>query len=111
MNALTSNVQIISHGNKPAFAVIPYEDFLELTGKIDDESSLPHEVVGMVIKNNWNLVKAWRKHLKMSQKSLAAKAGISQPALSQMERSNNLRGITVDKLAAAMAIKPKQLIN
>jgi len=111
MNALTNNVQIITQGGKPAFAVIPYEDFLELTDKIDDEISIPHEVVGLVIENNWNLVKAWRKYLKLSQKVLAAKTGITQPALSQMERSDNLRGATVDKLATAMGIKSEQLID
>jgi DNA-binding Xre family transcriptional regulator len=113
MNGLINNVQIIKQGGKPAFAVIPYDDFVKLTGteQKNEEPTIPHVVVGLVIKNNWPLVKAWRKYLKMSQKSLAAKAGISQPALSQMENSNNLRSSTLDKLAKAMDIAPEQLID
>jgi DNA-binding Xre family transcriptional regulator len=113
MNVLINNVQIIKQGGKPAFAVIPYDDFVKLTGteQKPEKPTIPHVVVGLVIKNNWPLVKAWRKHLKMSQKSLAAKAGISQPALSQMENSNNLRSSTLDKLANAMDIAPEQLID
>jgi transcriptional regulator with XRE-family HTH domain len=75
------------------------------------EPTIPHAVVGLVIKNDWPLVKAWRKHLKMSQKSLAEKAGISQPALRQMENSDNLRTSTLDKLAQAMGIAPEQLVD
>ena len=113
MNELINNVQIIKQAGKPAFAVIPYDDFVKLIGteQKPEEPTIPHAVVGLVIKNNWPLVKAWRKHLKMSQKSLAAKAGISQPALSQMENSNNLRTSTLEKLANAMGIVPEQLVD
>jgi DNA-binding Xre family transcriptional regulator len=113
MNVLINNVQIIKQAGKPAFAVIPYDDFVKLTGieqKLEQET-IPHAVVGLVIKNDWPLVKAWRKHLKMSQKSLAEKASISQPALSQMENSDNLRTSTLDKLAQAMGIAPEQLVD
>ena len=112
MNVLTNNVQIIKQNGKPAFAVIPYEDFVKLTGvEENEEPTIPHAVVGLVIKNNWNLVKAWRKYLKISQKTLAVKAGISQPALSQMENSDNLRTHTIEKLAKAMGLTPEQLVD
>lgn len=111
MNVHTDNVQVIHQGGKPAFAVIPYGDFLELTGQNKTETSIPHEVVGLVIEKGWNLVKAWRKHLGMSQKELAKKAGISQPALSQMERSDNLRDTTLEKLAKAMDLRASQLVD
>lgn len=111
MNAHTNNVQVITQGGKPAFAVIPYDDYLQLTGKRDKEATIPHEVVGMMIENDWNLVKAWRKHLGLSQEVLAKKAGISQPALSQMERSDNLRDATLEKLALAMGLQTEQLVD
>ena len=109
MNVHTNNVQVIHQGGKPAFAVLPYDDYLQLTRR--QEPTIPHEVVGMLLEKDWNLVKAWRKHLNMSQKILAKKAGISQPALSQMERSNNLRDATLEKLALAMGLHLEQLID
>ena len=112
MNVHTDNVQIIKQGNKPMFAVIPYDEYLALTRKDDtDEALIPHEVVGLVIKNGWNLLKAWRKYLGLNQKELAKIAGISQPALSQMENNDNLQDATIKKLAEAMKIKPEQLVD
>jgi len=112
MSVPTNNVQIIHQNGRPAFAVIPYEDFLRLTGADTDEATIPHEVVGLVIQHGWPLIKAWRKHLGLSQKELAARAGISQPALSQMERrSANLRDATLEKLAAAMGLAVEQLVD
>lgn len=112
MSAPTNNVQIIRQGNKPMFAVIPYDEYLALTKSASAEDALiPHAVVELVVKNNWNLLKAWRKHLGMSQKQLAARASISQPALSQMENSDNHQDVTLEKLAAAMGLKPEQLVD
>ena len=111
MNVHTNNVQVIRQSGKPVFAVIPYDDYLQLTSQKGEEPTIPHEVVGMLIEKDWNLVKAWRKHLGMSQTVLAKKAGISQPALSQMERSDNLRDTTLEKLALAMGLQPEQLVD
>ncbi len=76
-----------------------------------DDALIPHAVVELVVKNNWNLLKAWRKHLGMNQKELAAKAGISQPTLSQIENGDNHRDATIEKLAASMGLKPAQLVD
>jgi DNA-binding XRE family transcriptional regulator len=102
------DVQFIEHGGKPAFAVIPYEEYLKLLPT--QEPSIPHEVVGLVIKKDMNLVKAWRIHLGLTQKEVAKRAGISQAALSQMERNDNrLRTATLEKLAEAMDLSIEQL--
>ncbi len=54
--------------------------------------TIPHEVVGLVEKNGVNLVKAWRTYLGFTQARVAKKAGMSQAALSQMEKDQkNLR--------------------
>lgn len=108
MGTLT-DVQIIKKGGKPAFAVIPYEEYLRLLPKDEDET-VPHEVVGLVIKKGMNLVKAWRTHLGLTQREVAKRAGISQAALSQMEKSTNeLRTTTLEKLARAMGLSVEQL--
>lgn len=43
MSALT-NVQIIEHGRHPAFAVIPYDDFLALTRERINDKTIPHRM-------------------------------------------------------------------
>lgn len=106
MNTLTE-VQFIEQDGKPAFAVLPYDVYLKL---IEEEVTIPHEVVGLLIKKDMNLVKAWRTHLGLTQAEVAKKARISQAALSQMERSENkLRTATLKKLAAAMGLSEEQL--
>ena len=108
MSTLT-NVQIIKKDGKPAFVVIPYEDYLKLV-PADKGATIPHDVVGLVIKKEMNLAKAWRTYLGLTQKEVARRAGISQAALSQMEKSNNeLRSATLEKLAKAMELDVEQL--
>ena len=76
----------------------------------DEDETVPHEVVGLVIKKEMNLVKAWRTHLVLTQREVAKRAGISQAALSQMGKSTNeLRTTTLEKLARAMGISAEQL--
>ena len=106
MSELT-NVQLIEQNGKPVFAVIPYDEYLRL---LPSEDAIPHEVVGLVVKKGMNLVKAWRTYLLLTQAEVAQKAGISQAALSQMEKSENkLRTSTLKKLASAMELTVGQL--
>lgn len=108
MSALTK-VQIIEKDGKPVFAVIPYEEYLALLPE-KTEVTIPNEVVGLIVKKGMNLVKAWRIHLGMTQKEVARKAGITQAALSQMEKSSNeLRSSTLEKLATALGVDVEQL--
>lgn len=111
MSVPMPEVQIIRKNGVPLFAVLPYDEFLRLIEKedIDNASTIPHEVVGLIIKNGWNLLKAWRKYLGLTQKEVAKRAGISQAALSQMEKSDNLRTDTLEKLAKALGLKIEQL--
>ncbi len=107
MSALT-DVQFIEQNGKPVFVVIPYEDYIKMLPS--EEVTIPHEVVGLVMKKGMNLVKAWRTYLRMTQTVVAKKAGISQAALSQMEKSENgLRTATLEKLANAMGLSVEQI--
>lgn len=95
----------------PMFAVIPYEDYLNLLPK-DERATVPHEVVGLVVKEGVNLVRAWRKYLGLTQAEISRRAGISQAALSQVERADNqLRNATLEKLARAMGLSIDQLTD
>ena len=114
MNAHTLNsVQVINRNGKPEYAVVPYIEYLRLLDKAEDNTALiPHEVVERVIEKEFNLLKAWRKHLGLTQKEVAKRAGITQSALSQMERmETNHRTATLEKLARAMGIEASQLID
>ena len=104
---LTSSVQFIEQEGHRAFAVIPYDEYVKLTDK--DDPGVPHEVVGMVIKKNMTLLKAWRKYLGKTQKEVAKAAGLTQAAVSQMEKTENPRSETLEKLAKAMELAVSQL--
>ena len=78
--------QIIEHGSKPMFVVVPYEEYLALIDRTDDEVAIPDEVVRKLVMEEKSLVCAWREYKKMSQSEVAQKMGITHPAYSQMER-------------------------
>ena len=106
--SILTNVQFIEQNGKPAFAVIPYEEYLRLLPP--EDVTIPHEVVGLVVRGGMTLVKAWRTYLELTQVQVAKKAGMSQAALSQMEKGEkNLRTETLKKLAAAMGLDVEQI--
>ena len=110
MNVHT-DIQIIRQGGKPAFAVVPYDKWLEITGSDEDENIyIPHEVVGYQLKEGLSLIAAWRKHLKITQKELAAKTGMTQPAIAQTEKPGSKTQVkTLEKIAMAMGLDIEQL--
>jgi len=113
MTTLTTNAQIIEQNGIPAFAVIPYQEYLKLISLAEDDgnATIPHEVVELMVEKNCNLARAWRLHLRKTQKEVGLLAGISQSALSQIERSENSRSATLEKLAAAMGLSVSQLTD
>ena len=77
---------------------------------IKGKHTIPHEVVGLTVKKGMSLIRAWREYLKMTQEEVAEKAGISQPALAQMEKPGaRPRKTTLEKLACAMGLDVEQL--
>jgi DNA-binding XRE family transcriptional regulator len=113
MSALTENVQIIQENGRPAFAVIPYLDFVKLSKNLErpEKALIPHEVVKLNVLEGYSMVRAWRTHLKINQAELAKKAGMTQAALSQIEKSGaKPRAGTLKKLAEAMSLTPEHFI-
>lgn len=107
--------QIISQNGKPAFAVIPWNEYQALIHKQiePDESDVwfPNEVVKANVRGE-SLIKAWREYFKLTQAELAAKAGMKQSALARLESGNTSpRKTTLSKLAEAMGISVEQLID
>ena len=107
MNAPTS-IQILKDAKgKPAFAVIPYAEYLALSTK--RAPTIPNAVVGKVINKDMTPIRAWREHIGLTQSEVARRLGISQSAYAQQEAKENLRKATREKIAAALGIAPEQL--
>jgi len=107
--------QIIVQNGKPAFAIIPWDEYQELIhNQIEaDEADVwfPNEVVKANVRGE-SLIKAWREYFKLTQEELAAKAGMKQSALARLEKSSVIpRKATLIKLAEAMKIGVEQLMD
>ena len=107
--------QIIIQDGKPAFAVIPWDEYQRLLeNQLDTEESevwFPNDVVKANVRGA-SLVRAWREHFHLTQVELAEKAGIAQPALARMEKPDATpRRASLEKLAKAMGITVEQLIE
>lgn len=103
-----TKVQILKGADGlPAFAVIPYADYLSMSQS--GEMTVPNEVAGKVIKMEMTPIRAWREYLGLTQMEVAARLGISQPAYATQENSERLRKSSRDKIAAALGIRAEQL--
>ncbi len=106
--------QIIMQGGKPAFAVIPWKEYQKLTRHESYETDvwIPHEVVKANAIEGATMIRAWREFFGMTQHELARKAGMTQPALARLEKSDSRPRIgTLKKIAAAMDITVEQLAD
>jgi len=105
-----TNVQIITQGGKPAFAVVPYDQWIEMTGEKRVNVYIPHEVVGLQLKQELSLIAAWRRYKKLSQAELGDRLGISQAAVAQIEsKESKPQKETLRKIAKALGIDVEQL--
>ena len=106
------SVQIIKQDDKPEWAVVPYETYLELVEKAEmlldvqdydsakaslqrgDDELIHSEIVNAILDGE-NAIKVWREFREISQQELAEKAGISVPYLSQLETNKRTGSIEV----------------
>lgn len=104
------NYQTIIQNGRPAFVVIPYDEFLHLYPGMQTDDNIPHEVVGLMLKKNISRIAAWREYLGFTQKEIAKTLGISQAALSQIEAvDSNPKNITYEKIASVLGVTVEQL--
>lgn len=108
-----TEVQTIYRNGEPAFAVIPYADYLRLRDgkpRVPVSDAVPHEVVRLQVAHGLSLRRAWREHLGLTQQQVAERMGITQPALSQLESpAARPRRATLARLAAALGVRVEQL--
>ncbi|MBF0371782.1 MAG: helix-turn-helix transcriptional regulator [Magnetococcales bacterium] len=84
---MSQRAQVIFDNGKPAFVVVPYQDYVALTGEDlapteDDAEFVPFRV-GDYIQNP---IKAARIEAGVSQTALADKLEVSQGYISKIER-------------------------
>jgi DNA-binding XRE family transcriptional regulator len=122
------SVQIIKQGNKPEWAVVPYEVYLELVEKAEmlqdvqdydsaklalersEDELVPSEVVYAILDGE-NPIKAWREYRGMSQQEAAEHAGISIPYLSQLETNKRKGSLTVlSAIAKALNVSLENIV-
>jgi len=90
--------QIIKEAGKPAFAVLPYDEYEALLDIFEELSDIrdykiamsnegediPIQVVDQLLHGE-NSLKVWREYRKLTQQKVAQEVGISVPFLSQLE--------------------------
>ncbi len=106
--------QIIEQGGKPAFAVLPYDEFMSLINgntAVVEGGLIPHDIVERNALNGVPLIKCWREYLGLTQTELADKAGMPQSSVARIEAGTNVkvRKTTLEVLANAMNLRVEQL--
>jgi hypothetical protein len=73
-----TNIQTIMQDGKPAFVVIPFDEYVRMipkTARVPEGDAIPHEVVGLTIKKGYTLAWAWREYLGLTQQEVAKRMG------------------------------------
>jgi DNA-binding XRE family transcriptional regulator len=112
----TTDHQILMYNGKPAFAIIPYDQYQQLLDSAGDrpseEISVPYEVVKMSALGGMSLIRAWREHLGLTQQEVAVRMGITQSAYAKLEGGKTRPRIaTCKRLATAMGLEWEQLME
>ena len=116
------NVQVIKQGDKPEWAIVPYDTYLQLVEKAEmlqdiqdydgakaslergDDELIPAEVVNAIL-DGANPIKVWREYRGISQQELAHQVEISVPYLSQLETNKRKGSLEVlSAIATALNI-------
>ncbi len=108
MNARTEFQVIVGRDGKPAFVVVPYDQFRRMKGGFG-RGGVPDKIVNVVFERGVSPMSAWREHLGLTQTEVAGRIGITQAAYAQMERVKQPRKATLQKVAEAMGLDVEQL--
>ncbi len=125
---MKENIQLIERDGKPEWAVLPYDEYLELLEQAEElaairdfdapkaelengqDELIPSEVVNAILDGE-NPIKVWREFRGLTQGQLADAAGISKPYLSQIETGKR-KGSTdiLSVLAKALNVTLEEVI-
>ena len=107
MNKPINFQTILGADGRPAFVVVPYQEFVKNFEQAQD--LVPHAVVQLAFDQGMSPAKAWRTHLQLTQAEVARRMDVSQSAYAQLEAKPNLRKTSRERIAAALGISPGQL--
>ncbi|MDX8405495.1 MAG: helix-turn-helix transcriptional regulator [Mariprofundus sp.] len=113
--SIHTETQIITAGGKPAFAVIPIDEFEAIKPALEKHRALrfgiPNAVAKRIMIDDAHPVRAWREYLGLDQSAVAEKAGMKQPALARIESGTGgkTRKDTLARLAHAMGLNREQV--
>ena len=108
MNVCTEFQIIVGKDGKPAFVVVPYDQFRHMKGGFTP-GTVPNEVVNLSFERGISPLAAWREHFGLTQAEVAGRIGITQAAYAQMERVKQPRKATLEKVAVALGLEVDQL--
>jgi DNA-binding XRE family transcriptional regulator len=115
--------QVIIQDGKPAFVVIPIDEWRRIEAALEDRShaaavrafqkspseTIPDAVLGAIL-DGCHPIKAFRNHRGMTQAQLAKASGTSSVHISQIERGGRQAGRKLRlKLAKALGVPPDLL--
>ena len=113
------NIQTIDHDGKPAFVVVPVEEWNALLARLEEradvteasrtlaaieagEEDFPADFAARLIGREHPL-KVWREYRGLTLRALAVEVGVSPPALSKIETGKSRpRTATLSRLASAL---------
>lgn len=94
--SILHHIQVIKDAaGHPAFAVVPYAEFLATYAA--GKAVVPDEVV-CAVADGETPMKAWRMYLGLTQGELAGRMGVTPASIAQMERARTPRRETVLKV-------------
>ena len=112
-------IQIIEHGGKPAFAVVPIDLWERVRERVEDAEAVAaydravanddgFTIPAVVLRaelDGKHPMRAWREHRGLTLQALADAAGVSKPYVSQIEGGTRAgTAATLKKLAKALRV-------
>lgn len=103
---------VVSTNGTPTQVLVPIDEYLPVFNRPDAPppgyTFVPNDV-GTKVTEGASPLRAWREYLKLTQEEVAARMGVSRPASTQMEQSENPHAATLEKAAQAFGIATAQL--
>ena len=110
MNTRTEFQVIVGADGRPAFVVVPYDQFRRMKGGFT-HGTVPNEVVNLAYERGMSPMAAWREHFGLTQAEVASRIRTTQAAYAQMERVKKPREATLEMVAAARELGCRVAVN